>query len=133
MASDRSGRSSRQAVVLARRAVYAVGDIHGRADLLDELPGQIARDADQHRHDQARRLIFLGDYVDRGTASRTAIQRLVRQPLPDFAAVHLKGNHEQAMLDFLDGRSDGQAWLSYGGIDTSRSYALLMSSDLPMG
>ena len=48
--------------------VYAVGDIHGRLDLLDQLLGQIARDADQ-APDLLKYLVFLGDYVDRGPDS----------------------------------------------------------------
>jgi serine/threonine protein phosphatase 1 len=102
-----------------------VGDIHGRADLLDDLLEKIERDADDHPEDRARQLIFLGDYVDRGTASREVIERLIVGPLPDFTTVFLMGNHEQAMLDFLEGRTDGRAWLSYGGVETLMSYGIV--------
>jgi serine/threonine protein phosphatase 1 len=116
-----------QAAVPAGEAVYAVGDIHGRADLLDDLLRRIARDATAHSDDQMRQLIFLGDYVDRGSTSRGVIERLLGRPLPGFATVYLRGNHEQVMLDFLDGRSDGRAWLSYGGAETLMSYGVAVS------
>jgi serine/threonine protein phosphatase 1 len=120
----RRGARTRWAAVPAGEAVYAIGDIHGRADLLDDLLRRVARDAAGHSNDQVRRLIFLGDYIDRGDASRAVIEALLRRSLPGFATVYLKGNHEQAMLDFLDGRNDGRAWLSYGGAETVMSYGL---------
>ena len=105
-------------------AVYAVGDIHGRADLLEALLRRIAAEAEHHRDDTKRCLIFLGDYIDRGTSSRGVVERLLQDPLPGFAAVRLLGNHEEAMLDFLDKRSDGLDWLSYGGLETLMSYGV---------
>jgi serine/threonine protein phosphatase 1 len=118
------GTSPRQSAVPVGEAVYAVGDIHGRADLLDDLLQRIAHDAARHADDHVRRLVFLGDYVDRGSASRAVVERLLRPPLPSFATIYLRGNHEQAMLDFLDERSDGQAWLTYGGAETLMSYGV---------
>ena len=113
-------------------AVYAVGDIHGRLDLLERLLGRIATDAAAHPGDAARRLVFLGDYVDRGADSRGVVERVLRDPLPglvpSFETVHLLGNHEEAMLDFLDGRSDGQDWLGYGGLETLMSYGVPLRS-----
>jgi len=110
--------------VPAGQAVYAVGDVHGRADLLDELLEKIERDAGGHPEDEIRRVIFLGDYVDRGMGSKAVIDRLTDAPLPDFVTVFLMGNHEQAMLDFLDDHTDGRAWLSYGGVETLMSYGV---------
>jgi len=103
-------------------AVYAVGDIHGRLDLLEDLLHRIGDDADRHPEDVERRLIFLGDYIDRGPASQGVVERLLQDPLPGFATVRLLGNHEEALLDFVDGRSDGLGWLSYGGLETLMSY-----------
>ncbi|MEA2811713.1 MAG: serine/threonine protein phosphatase 1, partial [Rhodospirillaceae bacterium] len=51
-------------------AVYAIGDIHGRLDLLTDLLAQVAADAKRHPVDRQRQLVFLGDYIDRGTESR---------------------------------------------------------------
>lgn len=108
----------------AGHAVYAVGDIHGRADLLEILLGRIAADAAGHVEDARRSLIFLGDYIDRGAASRAVVERLLADPLPGFTTVRLLGNHEQALLDFIDERSDGLDWLSFGGLETLMSYGV---------
>jgi serine/threonine protein phosphatase 1 len=112
------------ASVPAGHAVYAVGDIHGRADLVEELLDRIAADAARHREDTHRSLIFLGDYIDRGATSRGVVERLLQDPLPGFLTVRLLGNHEEALLDFLEGRSDGLDWLSYGGLETLMSYGV---------
>jgi serine/threonine protein phosphatase 1 len=109
-------------------AVYAIGDIHGRLDLMSRLLEQVRADAERHSEDLERRLIFLGDYVDRGPESRKVVEFLRRRPLPGFAHVFLLGNHEEAMLDFIDGRSDGLAWLSYGGLETLMSYGVTLRS-----
>jgi serine/threonine protein phosphatase 1 len=108
--------------VPAGRAVYAVGDVHGRLDLVLELLKKIERDGDRHPEDRERNLIFLGDYVDRGPDSRGVIELLRSLSLSGFSYTFLLGNHEEAMLDFLDARSDGLGWLSYGGLETLLSY-----------
>jgi serine/threonine protein phosphatase 1 len=114
--------ATRPAEVPAGTAVYAVGDIHGRVDLLDDLLKRIGDDAAGHPADLERRLIFLGDYIDRGLTSREVVDRLLHDPLPGFKTVHLMGNHEEALLDFVAGRSDGRDWLSFGGLETLVSY-----------
>lgn len=101
-----------------------MGDIHGRADLLEVLLGRIAAEAARHPEDSQRSLVFLGDYIDRGPSSRGVVERLLRDPLPGLATVRLLGNHEEALLDFLDERSDGVDWLSYGGLETLMSYSV---------
>ena len=73
-------------------------------------------------------LILLGDYVDRGAESREVIERLLADPLPGFATVRLMGNHEEAMLAFLEGDSDGLDWLSFGGLETLMSYGVPLRS-----
>lgn len=105
-------------------AVYAIGDIHGRLDLLTDLLAKIAADADRHPEDHGRRLVFLGDYIDRGMQSRDVVDALLARPWDGFASTFLMGNHEEAMLDFLEGRSDGLGWLSYGGLETLVSYGV---------
>lgn len=101
-----------------------MGDIHGRADLLDILLGRIAADASRHPEDRERTLVLLGDYIDRGTSSRAVVDRLLSDPLPGFATVRLLGNHEEALLAFLDGESGAMDWLSYGGLETLMSYGV---------
>jgi serine/threonine protein phosphatase 1 len=105
-------------------AVYAVGDIHGRLDLLDDLLRRIREDAARHPADAERALIFLGDYIDRGPASRGVVDRLLEGPIPGFTTVRLMGNHEEALLSFLDHVSDGLDWLTFGGLETLLSYGV---------
>lgn len=118
------GPSVRPGTIPAGQAVYAIGDVHGRLDLLEDLLVRIRRDADDHPLDSARSLVFLGDYIDRGAESRGVIERLLADPLPGFATVRLMGNHEEAMLAFLDGESDGSDWRSFGGLETLMSYGV---------
>lgn len=104
--------------------VYAVGDIHGRADLLARLLVRIAKDAEQAAAVDRRVLVFLGDYVDRGPDSARVLDILLEGIPLGFEAVFLMGNHEQFMLDFLDKGLMGESWLSNGGRATFSSYGL---------
>lgn len=100
--------------------VYCVGDIHGRCDLLVELHRQIEQDLRGYRGNTS--LIYLGDYLDRGSSSAEVIDTLLNQPLAMDEVIHLRGNHEQAMLDFLQNAEQGRNWLGYGGLETLLSY-----------
>nr|WP_246512892.1 metallophosphoesterase family protein [Azospirillum picis] len=103
--------------------VYALGDIHGRLDLLDQMLGQIQRDADQ-APGLLKYLVFLGDYVDRGPDSRLVIERLSCGLPPAFGTVCLRGNHEDTMLGFLCDLREAAGWLTYGGDATLNSYGI---------
>lgn len=104
-------------------SVYAIGDIHGRLDLLEALLAQIRADA--AAQDTARNvLITLGDYVDRGADSRGVIDLLLNPPLPDFETVCLMGNHEDLMLTYLDDPAAAELWLMNGGAETLASYGV---------
>jgi serine/threonine protein phosphatase 1 len=70
--------------------VYAIGDIHGRLDLLDQLIAKIDLDIKQAPSTSAF-VVTLGDYIDRGPSSRGVIEGLAQNPFP----VALKGNHEE--------------------------------------
>lgn len=109
--------------VPAGSRVYAVGDVHGRVDLLRELHQIIHEDAYEH---QAPRnvVVYLGDYVDRGPHSREVIDLLLDEPLPSFESVHLAGNHEESFLRFLDDVEIGPRWMEYGGIQCLQSYGV---------
>jgi serine/threonine protein phosphatase 1 len=107
-------------------AIYAIGDIHGRLDLLTDLLAQVAADAARHPADQRRQLIFLGDYIDRGTESRGVVDALLDLSWPGFTHTFLMGNHEEAMLEFLDEQTDGAGWLTYGGLETLISYGVAL-------
>jgi serine/threonine protein phosphatase 1 len=98
--------------------IYAVGDIHGCAALLDALLEKINADA----AGKPRRLVFLGDYVDRGDDSKGVIDRLVSIRAREPETIFLKGNHEQAVLDFLDAPDRNEDWLHWGGDKTLESY-----------
>ncbi len=103
--------------------VYAVGDIHGRFDLLENLHGKILRDVAGFAG--ARKVVvYLGDYVDRGMQSREVVDFLLDHPLVGFEAVYLMGNHERAMLDFLQDARIAIDWMSYGGDATLYSYGV---------
>jgi len=101
--------------------IYAVGDIHGRPDLLDRLHDRIRADA-ENAAGARKVIVYLGDYVDRGYGSFDIIETLSRRPLSGFEIVHLRGNHEAMFLDFLDGNDDGDLWLYNGGDATVTSY-----------
>ena len=103
--------------------LYVVGDIHGRADLLESLLEQIAADGARHP-DAAKRLIYLGDYVDRGPASSAVIDMVLNDGPPDFEVVPLMGNHEEMMLRFLEDLAVGRTWMMNGGDETLRSYGV---------
>lgn len=102
--------------------VYAIGDIHGRDDLLDRLLRAIRADAASATECECV-AVFLGDYVDRGLMSFEVIDRLINAPLPGFRHVFLKGNHEAMMLDFLVGPAD-PLWILNGGAETLISYGV---------
>ncbi|WP_421740065.1 metallophosphoesterase family protein [Caulobacter sp.] len=104
--------------------VYAVGDIHGRLDLLDRLIDWVAEDCRASRADVARFIIFLGDYVDRGPSSKGVIDRLLSLSIPGLSVIALRGNHEQMMLDVLDAPDKGPGWARVGGNATLMSYGV---------
>ena len=108
------------AVVPAGTRVYAVGDIHGRLDLLEELIAAIEAD-DAARGPAQTCVVLLGDLVDRGPDSAGVIaaarawggQRRVRI---------LLGNHEEMMLRALESDELMRHFLRYGGRETILSY-----------
>lgn len=113
-----------KAVVPEGTRVYAVGDIHGRADLLDLLHDMIRVDAAQASEGTRLVVVYLGDYVDRGMDSKGVIDRLLGTPLPGFEVVFLKGNHEDAFLKFMSEPAFGREWKYYGGLETLMSYGV---------
>ena len=102
--------------------VYAIGDIHGRADLLQTLLVKV--DADRKSRPIERTVtIFLGDYIDRGPCSKDVLDILLDYQAR-FETVFLKGNHEKIAIDFLQNPSVLETWRSVGGIETLLSYGL---------
>jgi serine/threonine protein phosphatase 1 len=102
--------------------VYVVGDIHGRLDLLVGVQQSIDEDKARTRSERTAE-IYLGDYVDRGPDSAGVVSRLIARGEETYA-LFLRGNHEQMMLDFLDGVECLEQWRTLGGIATLLSYGL---------
>ncbi|WP_233352881.1 metallophosphoesterase family protein [Henriciella mobilis] len=110
--------------------VYAVGDVHGRADLLQALFKRIEEDA--RESEATPHLIMLGDYVDRGFQSRQVIDFLMSDQVSRFETFFLKGNHEEALLRFLEQPEHGPEWANYGGRETLVSYGVRPPRSLTM-
>ncbi|MBL4747811.1 MAG: serine/threonine protein phosphatase [Magnetovibrio sp.] len=110
----------------ANTRIYAIGDVHGRLDLLDALLAKIADDATYGENLQIV-LVMLGDYIDRGPDSRGVMQRLddlQSGRIFKECEIHLlKGNHEESMMSFLANR-DQATWLTFGGRATLNSYGV---------
>lgn len=103
---------------------YAVGDIHGRLDLLNLLLNQI--EADIEARPSARNfIIFLGDLVDRGPHSAGVVERLRSYRRDGVQAVFLGGNHEEVLLRLLAGEVGIlPSWLRFGGAECAASYGI---------
>jgi serine/threonine protein phosphatase 1 len=104
--------------------VYAVGDIHGRLDLLDRMLDLIAAD-DARRASATTRVIFLGDLIDRGPDSSGVVERL-RVLAGDHTDMDfLLGNHEEVFLLALGGDTEAlRAFCRIGGRETILSYGI---------
>jgi serine/threonine protein phosphatase 1 len=103
--------------------LYAIGDIHGRADRLAAAHDLIDRDvAERGAQDQALE-IYIGDYVDRGPDSKGVIDRLLARSAK-VRLVALRGNHEIVMESFLRGQISFDDWRRLGGLETVLSYGV---------
>ena len=111
---------------------YAIGDVHGCADLLDALIERIETHADAHAGGGAHRLVFLGDYVDRGPDSAAVLRTVSRLHWSDPERVTcLMGNHERMLLDALGTREAAGHWQINGGDETLRSFGARDAGGLP--
>jgi serine/threonine protein phosphatase 1 len=107
------------------RLVYAIGDVHGRLDVLEPLLRDIAADVLATRPAERPLLVFLGDYVDRGPESCQVVDRVLGLIADGaFETVALKGNHEEALLQFLDDPAFAATWMEHGGGATLVSYGV---------
>ena len=105
--------------------IYAIGDIHGRADLLEQMLSRI--DADRIKNPVPHSIeVFLGDYIDRGPASRQVLDQLVARNHAQ-QTVFIKGNHEAFMTDFVTNPPSLDAWQRLGGLETLMSYGITPS------
>jgi serine/threonine protein phosphatase 1 len=103
--------------------VYAVGDIHGRSDLLDLMHQMIGEDLSANRPPDCQ-IIYLGDYIDRGHDSCGVIKRLSGPPPFALKRTLLMGNHEQMLLRFLEDGATAAMWRQLGGFETLLSYRI---------
>jgi serine/threonine protein phosphatase 1 len=102
--------------------IYAVGDIHGCAQQLITLLKALKKDAAGYKG----RVVFvgIGDAIDRGPSSSDVVD-ILQTHLPDaWEKVFLRGNHEQALLDFLKAPRRTAAWMAWGGLQTLESYGV---------
>lgn len=111
----------------AEPITYAVGDVHGCADLLVALLDKV----DAHAAGRARRLVFIGDYIDRGPDSARVIETLRKLQWREPDTVCLMGNHEQMLLNALRVPGGLAHWLYNGGVEMLESYGVAGPEDLP--
>ncbi|MCE5212235.1 MAG: serine/threonine protein phosphatase [Deltaproteobacteria bacterium] len=102
--------------------IFAIGDIHGCLEKLRELMDQIGIDYTRDT------LVFIGDYIDRGSFSKEVVDYILRLRSEYKNIICLLGNHEQMFLRYLEG-IDEDLYLINGGVNTLRSYEILLSDD----
>ncbi len=104
---------------------YAIGDIHGYDDLFERMIDRIREDAEALG--ERPRIVLLGDYIDRGPSSRQVLERVRGLLTADWCdVVALMGNHEEALLRFLEEPEFGDTWRDWGGATTLDSYGVVM-------
>jgi serine/threonine protein phosphatase 1 len=98
---------------------YAIGDLHGRMDVLTGCLERIA----QHRGGNPATIVFLGDFIDRGPHNKQVVERLMAGPDDDAVWQLICGNHEEmAIMAHHDPDSYWAWWCKYGGLQTSMGY-----------
>jgi serine/threonine protein phosphatase 1 len=108
----------------AGKRAYAIGDVHGRLDLLEAILGKIEAD-NRARPSKRTFVVLLGDLIDRGPASAGVIERLRTWQPDGIKPVFLAGNHEEVMLNVLAGKEDIlPSWLKFGGAECLESYGV---------
>jgi len=106
--------------------VYAIGDIHGRLDCFQALIDIIKQDAAAlNLGDEKPTIVLLGDLIDRGPQSAACLDRAIALCGEAWCDTEvIKGNHEQALLQFLDDPGVGPAWIQHGGAATLLAYGV---------
>jgi len=118
-------RTADKPKVAENERIYAIGDVHGRHDLLIRLLDRIAADQTACADDRRDRLVFLGDYIDRGDDSKEVLEILSSLGSTQFGEItFLLGNHEVALLDFLNDPAQNTGWLNFGAEQTLASYGV---------
>lgn len=110
--------------VPAGQRIYAIGDVHGRLDLLNTLLDAIEAD-DAHRGSAQSRIIFLGDLIDRGPDSAQVVERAMAMADGPWNCQYLLGNHEEVFLSAMTGDLKALAFFTrIGGRETILSYGI---------
>lgn len=107
-------------------AVYAVGDVHGRRDLVEAMESKLAEDWASLGFDDVV-VLYLGDIIDRGPSSAHVLDLIVAPPPPCARRVVLLGNHEDMFLSFLEHPVGHLEWLDQGGAETLASYGVYLT------
>lgn len=121
------GVTLEQAATPPGMRLYAIGDIHGCADLLKRMHDTISDEIARDRPDDWR-VILLGDYVDRGPDSARTLEMIVNMIEADPRHIALCGNHDERFEAFLDDPSIADLFLQYGGDGTAASYGVTMAT-----
>ncbi|MDN5928433.1 MAG: metallophosphoesterase [Hyphomicrobiales bacterium] len=103
--------------------LYAIGDVHGRFDLLEAMHERIHGDIAARRPADWR-IIHLGDYTDRGPSSKGVLDFLIAARARDHRVISLMGNHDLGLLEFLAEPSPYDLFATNGGEETARSYGV---------
>ena len=93
---------------------YVIPDIHGRLDLMNLALDKIEKNG-------SGRVIFTGDFIDRGPESKGVVDRLIAGPPSGYHWSFVRGNHEDMALHCADG-TDAEWWIGNGGGETMQSY-----------
>lgn len=107
--------------------IYAIGDIHGCDDLLARMLNAIREDVSRRPASNTHCIVTLGDLVDRGPSSRQVIDRLLEEQAMGTPMIHLRGNHDDWMLQALDETTKLaklSGWWMHGGLETMKSYGV---------
>lgn len=103
--------------------IFAIGDIHGRLDLLLAAEERIFERM-RHTNNTPAIVVCVGDFIDRGPDSRGVIDHLIKKMPRPFYRICLCGNHDSAFFDFLMEDQFDPTWLGFGGDKTLRSYGV---------
>ena len=118
-----AGIHFREARAPAGMRLYAIGDVHGRLDLLSAMHRAIATEIARDRPADWR-IVHLGDYIDRGPDSKGVLDFVIAARRRDPRNMLLTGNHEAGLLDFLASPEDTSLFVRFGGVETARSYGV---------
>ena len=103
------------------QTLYAIGDIHGCNSLLKKIHKKILNKSEKVMGNKI--LIYLGDYIDRGSKVKETIDTIINFKPKNIKCVFLKGNHDQMLLDFVNNKRNSlEMWLYNGGTTTLKSY-----------